>query len=252
MSRATVRMTPPPHQPPSGRETEPELPSVIVEAPVVAPIRNRVTVQVRVPSPPAESPAAGPPPQLREPKTDPPMSRARPARPVSDADDIGTVPFRLPRSRTPMLVGVGIVGSALLVLGVYAVSNAMSATPPASSTAGTDTTGSPPARAAAAAQHPEPGVGIPPPPPLDDTPAAPPPRATPVTAAAPPAIPVATPAMLPPAPAAPPHAAPPAPPPAPPPRSNAPANPAPPRRPATPRNPTPSPASGGIVRDNPF
>jgi hypothetical protein len=246
MSRATVRMTPAPHQPQAARVTDPELPSVIVDAPLVEPIRNRVTVQVRVPTPPPDAapPGAGPPPQLREPKTDPPMARARPARPVSDADDAGTVPYGLPRSRTPLLVVGGIVGSALLILAVYAVSSAMSATPPPS-TAGADTTGTPPPRAAAVPPHTaEPGVGIPPPPPPDDTPTVSPPRTPPVVAVAPPpVIPVATPAMLPPAP--PPRAATP---PSPPPRSNA----APPHRPATPRNPTPTAAPGGIVRDNPF
>jgi hypothetical protein len=241
MSRATIKMTPL-HQPNIERPADPDLPSVIVDAGTpaapaveepVASFRDEKTVPVRIVAPPPpeaaptelRGPKTDPPAALRGPKTDPPMARARPApRRVVDPDDV-PAGYSLPRSRTPMLIGAGIAGSAVLILAVYAVSSATSATPPATSTTSHADT---PARTA------DPGPAIPP--------AAPP--ATPAAN-----LPVATPAMLPAAPPihTPTHAASPPPPPAPPPRATSA-----PTHTAKPRNPTPAPAAGGIVRDNPF
>jgi hypothetical protein len=261
MSRATIKMTPL-HQPNVERPADPDLPSVIVDAgtpaapPVeqaVASFRDEKTVPVRVvPPPPSDAPPmelrgpkTDPPTAPRGPKTDPPMARARPApRHVVDPDEL-PVGYSLPRSRTPMLIGAGIAGSAVLILAVYAVSNAMSATPPATSTS---SHADMPARTA------DPGPAIPPPSPADEAPVVAAPATPPGPAAAPPAtpaanIPVATPAMLPPAPPihTSTHAATQPPSPTPPPRSTSA-----PTHTAKPRNPTPAPAAGGIVRDNPF
>ena len=261
MSRSTIKMTPL-HQPNVERPADPDLPSVIVDAgtpaagavaadvlPTSEALRDQKTAPLRVarPAAPPEAPRA----ELRGPKTIPPTSRARSAprpRPVADPEDLAGAGYKLPRSRTPLMIGLGIAGSAVLILAVYAVSSAMSSpsTPAATSVTRTD----PSPRTA------DPGPAIPPPPPADEAPvaAAPPPPAPPPPAPVPdPAnIPVATPANLP---AAPPiHAAthatpsPPAVAAAPPPLKPA----APPAHPAKPRNPPPAPASGGIVRDNPF
>jgi hypothetical protein len=254
-SRSTVKMTPV-HIPNAPRPTEPELPSVMLvesatPAPVAPgdPLRDKVTVSVRTVSP--VKPDASPESQ-REPKTDPALSRARPARrPMAEPDDVGAG-YNLPRSRTPLLVGVGVLGSALLIVIVYAISSAMSGPPAAASSTSTASamhTETPPRPA-------EPGVGIPPPPAVDDTTAAAPPPAAapaptpppPVVAAPPPPppVPVVNVASLPPAP--PPHAVHEPPPPVAHTIHTAP----PPARPRPPRKSTPTPASGGIVRDNPF
>ena len=247
MSRATVRMAPPVavHQPIAARPTEPALPSIIIaesaapHPPVVAPeLPPAPPREPPAPSsfqlvtapmpliarpPPAPEPSADFPPPRRQLRTDPPVAPGRSARRAPlDAE------YRVPRSRTPVVVGVAILGSALLAFGGYALLSG-NASPPPPVHAET------PPRPTAADPS---GPAIPPPVPPDEAPVAvqPPPGVPPAP------TPVA-PARV--------HASPP---PQPPPVAQAPKAPPPARPPPKPpasKNST-SPATGGIVRDNPF
>jgi hypothetical protein len=290
MSRATIRMAPPVtlHQPIPRRPTEPDLPSVIVEesepalpaspvdvdrqmetvpirsdqvaAHVASQLASQVTIPMATVSPAKVAAAfAQASPAAREPKTDPPSRPARAPRTGRPSGDVAQAPvaaYQLPRNRSSLMVIGGVVGSAVLLLAVYFVSNAMSAPEP--STAATAPTSASPAHGRGS-ETTSPGPNIPPPPPVDETPA------TVTTAASPSPTPVAPPKAVAPTAALPPASPPrPAPPPAaPPPVAAAPPStkwmPSPPTpRPARPtpppaaKNPSTSPASGGIVRDNPF
>ncbi len=263
-TRATVKMTPVPaalHQPSPAHPTEPELPSVIVAEPEpvlpAAPVSaGPISAQPISAQPISAQPASEPPAPAR--KTDPPARRAPPlaaTQPMSGLVSLATSPaptavYALPRSRTPMLVGIGGAGVVILGIVIYLASGSSASDASKSTTAVTAPT----------THGTQPTVNIPPPPPIDEAPPAPtatatataivpPPQRLPPVAAqpatpTPTSVPVTTPAVYTPPTAAPaqtPRMA--ANPPAPPPQTQT-------RKP--PKNPPPPPAPGGIVRDNPF
>ncbi len=214
------------------RPTEPELPSVIVEAVKVLP------AEVLPPPKPAVVPPAPPAPVAI---AAPPASEGSLPSSRSGRSDASTDSYMMPRkSRAPLVVASMAIGVAVVLAG-YFVTSASSA----------------PEHTEPVSTHPPPGtpspgtptvatVAIPPPPPpvVAEAPPTPP---TPVVVAPPPP-PVAAPPPVAVAPSPPPRVS--APPPAATPRWT-PVPPAPtPRKPTKPSSPPPS--SGGIVRDNPF
>jgi len=244
MSRATVKMTPPVvlHQPAPEHQADQGLPSIIVDGVEVVPeAPPAVAAAPAVALPPAPIVAVEPPAPLREPKTDPPKARPRPPRPVAEAEAVTGSDYEVPRSKLPVIVGVILAGCAILAIVAYFMKPTTQPAPTAGSVgAPTTPTHTTPA---------EPATAIPPPPPVDEVPA---PRAAPPTTPAATTPPVAVAPSSPPPPAAAPPRSDVRPPPAsapkaasPPPQPRAP-------RPSPPKKPSATPASGGIVRDNPF